>query len=113
MILVFENFFLLGLSRQVQLNPGQSEAVWKIKILQDDLYEENEDFEVALSEPVMSILEEPSRAIVQIIDPDDESTVFFPIPEMDTVENIGVLRVPIQRAGDISKELALIRSLRW
>ena len=68
-------FFTL-LSRQVQLNPGQSEAVWKIKILQDDLYEENEDFEVALSEPVMSILEEPSRAIVQIIDPDDESTVF-------------------------------------
>ena len=106
--MVFEDLFSLALSRQVQLNPGQSEAVWKIKILQDDLYEENEDFEVALSEPVMSILEEPSRAIVQIIDPDDESTVFFPIPEMDTVENIGVLRVPIQRAGDISKEFAVI-----
>jgi len=99
-------------SRQVQLNPGQSEAVWKIKILQDDIYEENEDFEVELSDPVMSILEEPSRAIVQIIDPDDESTVFFPEPSYETIENVGVLRIPIQRAGDVSKEFAVICSTK-
>lgn len=97
-------------SRQVQLNPGQSEAAWKIKILNDDLYEENEDFEVELSDPVMSILEEPSRAIVQIIDPDDESTVFFPEASYETIEKIGVLRIPIQRAGDISKEFVVICS---
>ena len=49
-----------------------------MKILQDTIYEENEDFEVQLSDPVMSIFEEPTRATVEIIDPDDQSMVMIP-----------------------------------
>ena len=67
-------------SRQVQINPGQSEAVWKVKILDDDIYEESEDFIVKLSDPVMSIFEEPTRAEIEIIDPDDQSMVMIPEP---------------------------------
>ncbi|CBY08706.1 unnamed protein product [Oikopleura dioica] len=97
-------------SNQVQLNPGQTDAVWKIRILDDDIYEEAENFEVQLSDPIMTILEDPSRATVEIIDPDDESTVFLSEPQIETVENVGILRVPIQRVGDVSMELAVICS---
>ena len=99
-------------SRQVQINPGQSEAVWKVKILDDDIYEESEDFIVKLSDPVMSIFEEPTRAEIEIIDPDDQSMVMIPEPEYTTVESIGKFRVPIKRVGDITKEFAVICSTK-
>ena len=95
-------------SRQVQINPGQSEAVWKIKILNDDIYEESEDFSVMLVDPVMSVFEDPIKATVEIIDPDDESMVMIPDPNYETVEPIGKFRVPVKRVGDISKEFACI-----
>ena len=97
-------------SRQVQINPGQSEAVWKVKILDDSIYEESEDFIVKLSDPVMSIFEEPTRAEIEIIDPDDQSMVMIPSPQYTTVESIGKFRVPIKRVGDITKEFAVICS---
>ena len=97
-------------SRQVQINPGQSEAVWKVKILNDDIYEESEDFYVTLNDPVMSVFEAPTRATIEIVDPDDQSMVMIPEPNYETVESIGKFRVPIKRVGDVSKEFAVICS---
>ena len=86
--------FVGKLSSQVQFNPGQSIATWKVRILQvtirslfekyyentvilclkDENYEKEEHFFIDLSQPVMSILEEPKFARITITDQEDGET---------------------------------------
>ncbi|XP_054706772.1 FRAS1-related extracellular matrix protein 2-like [Uloborus diversus] len=97
-------------AHQVQFNPGQSEANWKLPIVDDGIYEKEELFIIELEDPVLAVLEKPARAEVIIFDKEDESFVFIPDDIYEVEEDMGHLEISVKRKGDTSKEMMVICS---
>ncbi|XP_076351865.1 extracellular matrix protein 3-like [Tachypleus tridentatus] len=97
-------------AKQVQFSPGQTEAYWRLRILNDSLFEDSETFEISLEEPVMAAIEYPDKAIVTILDKEDVSTVEFYEPEYHVREDVGEVLIPIKRTGDLRKEMMVVCS---
>ncbi|XP_036379748.1 FRAS1-related extracellular matrix protein 2-like [Megalops cyprinoides] len=94
--------------KQVQFNPGQTSASWRVRMLPDDEFERSETFHIVLSEPVMGALEFPAVATVEILDPADESTVFITQSTYAIEEDSGEVLIPVHRGGDVSQELMVV-----
>ncbi|ESO98011.1 hypothetical protein LOTGIDRAFT_174476 [Lottia gigantea] len=99
-------------AKQVQFNPGQTEKTWRVKLLDDTVFEEKETLQIKLSDPIMSIIEKPDLAIITIIDDEDESVVQFEKGVYHVGEDIGEVLIPVKRTGDLSDEFMVICSTK-
>ncbi|KAK6168396.1 hypothetical protein SNE40_020939 [Patella caerulea] len=97
-------------AKQVQFNPGQIVKTWRIRMLDDTIFEQKETLQLKLSDPVLAVIENPDQATITILDAEDESTVFFPEKEYRVAEDIGEILIPVKRTGDLSDELMVICS---
>ncbi|KAH9373409.1 hypothetical protein HPB48_009454 [Haemaphysalis longicornis] len=58
-------------ARQVQFNPGQAEAEWRLRLLDDGVFERREEFLVVLGQALMTATESPDKAVVTVHDAED------------------------------------------
>lgn len=77
--------------------PGETEKTFKVKVIDDDVFEEDEHFYVRLSSPRGATLVSPSTATVVILD-DDHSGVFsFPQRDFELTESVGTYELRVAR----------------
>jgi len=89
--------------------PNELKKSIGINIIDDDVYEEDEQFNVRLSNarfednnvltanPHSKLKVYPDVATVMILDDDHNGIFVFPEPELETIENVGTLRVKVSR----------------
>ncbi|XP_063592576.1 FRAS1-related extracellular matrix protein 2-like [Penaeus indicus] len=94
-------------AHQVQFNPGQEEALWRLRLQDDGLYEGPESLSLRLTLPVMTAVEDPAEALIVISDEEDVSRVSFGVSSLTVEEDVGELKVDLVRSGDLSRELTV------
>eukprot|EP00057_Strongylocentrotus_purpuratus_P020370 XP_011674844.1 PREDICTED: extracellular matrix protein FRAS1 [Strongylocentrotus purpuratus] len=90
----------MALQYQVVFPQGVNTASCDIKIIDDSLFEEQEEFEIALSMPSFHTrIGSKARASVIIDGPNDESTIFFGHSNYVFGENAGTVEIEVYRHG--------------
>ncbi|XP_070544831.1 extracellular matrix organizing protein FRAS1-like [Ptychodera flava] len=85
---------------RVVFPPNINKATCDIKLLDDAMFEEEEEFEIALADPsMMTKLGGINKAMVKIEGPNDESYVFLSSPKYYFGENEHTVEVPVHRHG--------------
>ena len=93
---------------QVSFDVGQTKAIWRVKIIKDEIYEGQEEIGVSISRPHGTLLEKPVRANVILTDEDDKAKMGITKEKIEVKESIGEVMVPIERTGDLSKISSVI-----
>ncbi|CAG0891291.1 unnamed protein product [Darwinula stevensoni] len=88
---------------QVFFGPGESEAIYRIKINDNLIREGIEDFIVRISWVSQAVIGHPNSSIVYIDDPEDECVLEFSDTSIEVEEDQEEALLWIQRYGDISK----------
>ena len=92
------------IASQVQFNPGQTKAHWNLRLIPDNIYENNETLKVSIKEPVYSLTEEPVDTYVIITDEGDQATLSFELKKVKVRETEANFKLKIKRTGDLTKE---------
>lgn len=80
-------------------HPGETEKTFKVQVIDDDVFEEDEHFYVRLSSAKGACLASPSTATVVILD-DDHSGVFsFPQRDFELTESVGTYDLRVVRTA--------------
>lgn len=91
--------------------PNELKKSFSIKIIDDDVYEEDEQFSIRLSNvrfddtsslnpnnnPLSKVKCFPEVCTVMILDDDHNGIFVFPEPQIECIESVGTLRVKVQR----------------
>ncbi|XP_012553100.2 sodium/calcium exchanger 2 [Bombyx mori] len=78
---------------------GETEKTFRVQVIDDDVFEEDEHFYVRLSSPKGASLASPSTATVVILD-DDHSGVFsFPQRDFELTESVGTYDLKVVRTA--------------
>ena len=96
----------------IHFAPGQTAAPCKVKLINDIMYEDKEDFRLVLGTPTSPVgakLGEQKDTLVIISDDNDEPTVGFEKSVYEVVEpakgQIQRLRICVVRTGDLTTEM--------
>ncbi|KAH6937301.1 hypothetical protein HPB50_026496 [Hyalomma asiaticum] len=95
-------------ARQVQFSPGQAEAEWRLRLLDDASFERHEEFLVVLGQALMAATESPEKALVSLHDAEDEPTMSFAESNMTVYENSGEVLLIIRRRGDVTVDSGVL-----
>ncbi len=99
----------LGTNGTITLGPGVKTKSFPVRIIRDDLVEEDETFGVELGNPIGALLGNITEALVTIVDDDEGGAISFrsagfTVREQNPVAIINVTRTD-GRAGDVTVEL--------
>ncbi|PIK53992.1 hypothetical protein BSL78_09129, partial [Apostichopus japonicus] len=93
---------------QVQFEEREDTKICTVIINDDTIYEDEEEFIVALDTPAYALLGEPFTAVVAINDIEDKPTIQFEESVMHVNESSGFIFAPLIRTGDVSKTVTAI-----
>ncbi|XP_075544224.1 FRAS1-related extracellular matrix protein 2-like isoform X1 [Dermacentor variabilis] len=100
--------FSASYARQVQFNPGQAEAEWQLRLLDDASFERREEFLVVLGQALMAATESPDKAVVSLHDAEDEPTLSFAETSVTVPEDSGEVLLTIRRRGDLAMDVGVL-----
>lgn len=80
-------------------NPGETTKTFRVQVIDDDVFEEDEHFYIRLSSPKGAVLASPSTATVVILDDDHSGLFSFAQRDYELTESVGTFDLPVMRTA--------------